>query len=73
DPAMAMDLVDKELVDGVVFGRALLADPYLVNKAAEDKLEEIAPCTGCVIGCVGEQTKRHPASCVINPACGKEL
>ena len=33
DPAMAMDLVDKELVDGVVFGRALLADPYLVNKA----------------------------------------
>ena len=20
-----------------------------------------------------EQTKRHPASCVINPACGKEL
>ncbi|MFR5081055.1 MAG: FAD-dependent oxidoreductase [[Clostridium] innocuum] len=22
---------------------------------------------------MGEQTKRHPASCVINPACGKEL
>ena len=73
DPAMAMELVDQKAVDGVVFGRALLADPYLVNKAAEDKLEEIAPCTGCVIGCVGEQTKRHPASCVINPACGKEL
>lgn len=73
DPAMAMELVDQKALDGVVFGRALLADPYLVNKAAEDKLEEIAPCTGCVIGCVGEQTKRHPASCVINPACGKEL
>lgn len=73
DPLMAMNLVDKETVDGVVFGRALLADPYLVNKAAEGKTEEIAPCTGCVIGCVGEQTKRHPASCVINPACGKEL
>ena len=26
-----------------------------------------------MIGCVGEQTKRHPASCVINPASGKEL
>ena len=36
DPAMAMELVDQKAVDGVVFGRALLADPYLVNKAAED-------------------------------------
>lgn len=73
DPCMAMDLVDKETVDGIVFGRALLADAALVKKAHEERFDEIAPCTGCVIGCVGEQTKRHPASCVINPACGKEL
>ena len=73
DPCMAMDLVDKGTVDGIVFGRALLADAALVKKAHEERFDEIAPCTGCVIGCVGEQTKRHPASCVINPACGKEL
>lgn len=73
DPCMAMDLMDKGTVDGIVFGRALLADAALVKKAHEERFDEIAPCTGCVIGCVGEQTKRHPASCVINPACGKEL
>lgn len=73
DPCMAMDLVDKGTVDGIVFGRALLADAALVKKAHEERFDEIAPCTGCVIGCVGEQTKRHPASCVINSACGKEL
>ena len=27
----------------------------------------------CGVGCVGEQTKRRPASCVINPLAGREL
>lgn len=73
DPRKAMNLVDTDRVDGVVFGRSLLADPELVHKAAEGRFEEIAPCAGCVVGCVGEQTKRKPASCVINPFVGKEL
>ena len=72
DPQLAISLVEQHLVDGVVLGRALLADENLVNKAQEERFDEIAPCTGCVLGCVGEQTKRHPATCVINPCVGKE-
>lgn len=72
DVHKAMNYVDSERVDGIVFGRALMADPQLVNKAKANKFDEIAPCAACVIGCVGEQSKRRPASCVINPFVGKE-
>lgn len=72
DVHKAMNYVDRERVDGIVFGRALMADPQLVNKAEANKFDEIAPCAACVIGCVGEQSKRRPASCVINPFVGKE-
>lgn len=72
DPRMAMHLVDDNLVDGVVLGRSLLADEAFVNKAQEGRYNEIAPCTGCVLGCVGEQSKRRHATCVINPFCGRE-
>ncbi|MEG0688302.1 MAG: NADH:flavin oxidoreductase, partial [Hungatella sp.] len=72
EPEYAMYLVDSGKVDGVVIGRALLSDPQFVNKIAQDKLLEIAPCAACGIGCIGEQTKRRPASCVINPALGRE-
>ena len=65
-------LVDSGKVDGVVLGRALIADPDFVNKMEAGDYEGIAPCAACAIGCVGEQTKRHPASCVINPAAGRE-
>ena len=70
DAKLAEDVLEAEEVDGVVIGRALLADPDFVEKAKEGRYEEIAPCG---VGCVGEQTKRRPASCVINPLAGREL
>ncbi|MEG0376941.1 MAG: FAD-dependent oxidoreductase, partial [Eubacterium sp.] len=72
DPDYAMQLVDNGLIDGVVLGRALLSDPDFVHKAEAGAFDSIAPCAACGIGCVGEQTKRRPASCVINPALGRE-
>ena len=72
EPRFAGYLVDSGKVDGVVLGRALIADPDFVNKMEAGDYEGIAPCAACAIGCVGEQTKRHPASCVINPAAGSE-
>ncbi|MEG0074310.1 MAG: FAD-dependent oxidoreductase [Eubacterium sp.] len=72
EPEYAAYLVDSGEVDGVVIGRALLSDPEFVNKTIHDKCDEIAPCTACGIGCIGEQTQRRPASCVINPALGRE-
>lgn len=73
DAQMAEDVLEAKEVDGVVLGRALLADPDFVEKAEERRYEEIAPCAACGVGCVGEQTKRRPASCVINPLAGREL
>lgn len=72
DPKRAMSIIDNEYVDAIVFGRALLSDPHLVNKALEGRFDQIAPCAGCGIGCIGEQINRRPASCVINPFLGKE-
>lgn len=72
EPEYAKYLVDSGKVDGIVIGRALLADAEFVKKTEEGRDAEISPCTSCAIGCVGEQSKRHPASCVINPALGKE-
>lgn len=72
DSSYAQYLVDCDKVDGVVIGRALLSDPEFVKKTRESREEEIAPCAACAIGCVGEQTKRKPASCVINPWLGRE-
>ena len=72
DAQLAEDVIETNEVDGVVLGRALLADPDFVEKAEEKRYDEIAPCAGCGVGCVGEQTKRRPASCVINPLAGRE-
>ncbi|MEG1267620.1 MAG: FAD-dependent oxidoreductase [Oscillospiraceae bacterium] len=72
EPGYAEYLVDSGKVDAVVIGRALLADAEFVNKTQSEKLSEIAPCAACGIGCIGEQTKRRPASCVINPMLGRE-
>ena len=73
DAQFTEDVLDAKEIDGVVIGRALLADPDFVNKAKEGRYDEIAPCAACGIGCVGEQTKRRPATCVINPIAGREL
>lgn len=72
DARQVMNVVDNDLVDGVVLGRALLSDPELVNKAQSGRYDEIAPCATCGIGCVGQQIKRKPTSCVINPFLGRE-
>lgn len=70
---LARSLVKEEKVDGIVLGRALLADADFVKKVKEGKDCQIAPCTGCLAGCVGQQTKRLCGTCVINPFCGHEI
>lgn len=69
---LAKSLIDENKVDGVVLGRALLAEPEFVNKIKQNKENEIAPCASCLVGCVLEQNKKHKGACVINPFAGKE-
>lgn len=72
DPRFAEDVLDRNEADFVIVGRALLADPEWVNKAAEGRFDDIAPCTGCGSGCIGAQKAGRSMTCVINPAVGKE-
>lgn len=72
DPNLADNMIEKGYIDGVVIGRALLADSEFANKAKTGRIEDVAPCVGCGLGCIGEQSKRKPGTCVINPALGRE-
>ena len=72
NPLLAEDILQKGHADMTVMGRALLADPELPNKAAEGRFDDIAPCAACGLGCVGEQMKMRPMTCVINPSVGRE-
>jgi NAD(H)-dependent 7beta-hydroxy-3-oxo-delta4-cholenoic acid oxidoreductase len=72
DPRLAEHFLERGYVDMTVMGRALLADPDLPNKAAEGRFDDIAPCVGCSLGCVGEQMQLRSMTCVINPTVGRE-
>lgn len=68
----AEHLIDEGFVDGVMMGRALLADPEFVNKAERGDYEDIKPCTSCASACVTREPDRNFSSCAINPECGRE-
>ncbi|NQT48200.1 MAG: FAD-dependent oxidoreductase, partial [Chloroflexi bacterium] len=72
NPRFAEDILQRNEADLIVMGRALLADPEFPNKAAEGRLEDIAPCMGCGLGCVAGRQGGNPMTCVINPSIGRE-
>jgi len=72
DPRFAEDILQRKEADMIMLGRALLADQNWVNKAADGKFEDIAPCVGCGVGCISHREDGSPMSCVINPTVGRE-
>jgi len=72
-PLVAEHILRTGKADMVSMGRALLADPELPKKAAEGRFEDIAPCIGCLTGCVGaRRVGGNQMTCLINPAVGRE-
>lgn len=65
-------LVDREVVDGVVFGRPLLVDPYLVKKGEDGDYKDIRPCASCGGPCITRERSNPVAKCAINPELGRE-
>ena len=68
------ELAEKILSDGhadmISMARPFLADPYFVQKAQEDKADEINTCIACNQACLDHVFKRKIASCMVNPrAC----
>jgi 2,4-dienoyl-CoA reductase (NADPH2) len=69
-PEVAEDVLARGDADMVSMARPLLADPEFVNKAAEDRGDEINTCIACNQACLDHIFLGKIASCLVNPrAC----
>lgn len=69
-PTTAEDLLADNTSDLVSMARPLLADPDLVQKAREERADEINTCIGCNQACLDHAFVGKTASCLVNPrAC----
>ncbi len=72
----APDVAERILASGqadlVSMARPFLADPHLVNKAAEGREDEINTCIGCNQACLDFTFKGMRSSCLVNPTAGYE-
>jgi len=76
-PAQMEEILESRKADMVTLGRALLADPYLPEKARKGNEEDITPCIRCNY-CISQsftpyvKYPRGVARCVVNPIIGRE-
>ncbi|MFB0999204.1 MAG: NAD(P)-binding protein, partial [Colwellia sp.] len=69
-PEVAEDVLSKGHADMVSMARPFLADAEFVQKAAENKSDEINTCIGCNQACLDHVFQQKRASCLVNPvAC----
>lgn len=71
DPELAEKTLEEGKADFIGMTRRLQADPELPNKVAEERLDDIAPCTACS-HCLESNSNRVPIICRINAALGHE-
>jgi 2,4-dienoyl-CoA reductase (NADPH2) len=71
-PEVGDALIREGKADLVSMARPFLADPHFVNKAAENKVEEINTCIGCNQACLDFTFKGMRSSCLVNPTAGYE-
>ena len=73
DIFVADEILRMGMADLVGMARALIADPYLPQKAREERYEEITHCIGCNQGCFDHVFYLQPVTCMLNPRAGREL
>lgn len=64
-------MVRQGVVDFIGAARPSIADPFLPNKVAEGRSDEIRECIGCNI-CVSGDWTMAPVRCTQNPSMGEE-
>ncbi len=64
-------LIAKGALDFIGAARPSIADPFLPNKIAEGRIEDIRECIGCNI-CVSGDMTYTPIRCTQNPTMGEE-
>lgn len=72
DPDTAREMIADGMCDMVAMGRALIADPYLPEKAKDGREEEILHCIACAQGCFDNLFKLKHVECLCNPKAGYE-
>ncbi|WP_166417929.1 NADPH-dependent 2,4-dienoyl-CoA reductase [Cochlodiniinecator piscidefendens] len=69
-PDVAEGLLKNGASDMVSMARPFLADPNFVNKAKQDRADEIAPCIACNQACLDHTFSGKISTCLVNPrAC----
>ncbi len=72
DPEIARDMLSDSMCDMVAMGRALIADPYLPEKARTGVDKDIVHCIACAQGCFDKLSTLTPVECLCNPQAGYE-
>ncbi|ALH96186.1 FAD-dependent oxidoreductase [Acinetobacter equi] len=69
-PEMAEYVLSSGHADMVSMARPMLADPYFVLKAEQNRSDEINTCIGCNQACLDHIFSHQIATCLVNPqAC----
>ena len=68
DPQMCEKALEEGKIDGIVLGRAALADPHYAAKLEKGQEERIRPCLSCNQGCIGREFLNGAVSCAVNPS-----
>ena len=71
-PELADQIISEGRADFVAMARALVADPYLPQKAMGGKREEIRRCIYCLEDCAQSGVPSLGRSCTVNPFAGQE-
>ncbi len=72
DPILAEQIVSEGKLDMIYLCRPLIADPEFVNKAEEDRFDDIRPCIACS-HCFGGMGRGNGIECTVNPKAGREM
>ncbi|MFX1364284.1 MAG: FAD-dependent oxidoreductase [Promethearchaeota archaeon] len=71
-PELAEQILMARKADAICMGRALIADPYLPNKAKKGEIRDIMSCIGCNQGCFDAIFKMKAISCLRNARVANE-
>ncbi len=72
NPDLSAEAINEGNTDIIGLGRALLADPQIVNKIRLGRYESARPCLSCHEGCMNRLVSSKPMSCAVNPCSGRE-
>lgn len=72
DPSVAEQVLTDGCADMVSMARPFLADAAFVQKAAQDRTDEINTCIGCNQACLDQIFDGKLTSCLVNPRACRE-